>query len=47
MKLGMDIVLLHGSIGNLNNTNMTNVRISDVGEILAFFISFNFWNVAC
>jgi hypothetical protein len=35
MKLGMDIVLWHGDIGNLKNTIMANVRICDVGKLLA------------
>ena len=47
MKLGMDIMLWHEDIGNHNNTIMTNVRICEVGKLLACFIAFNFWNVEC
>jgi hypothetical protein len=43
----MDIVLWHGIIRNLNNTITTNVRICDVGKLLACCISFKFWNVEC
>jgi len=42
MKFDVDIVLWHGDVGNLNNTIMTNVRICDVGKLLACCISFNF-----
>jgi hypothetical protein len=47
MKLGMDIVLWHGDIGNLNNTIMKNVRICDVGSYLpvVFHLTFGMLNV--